>query len=208
LGNDGSTSGFDCGPGNMLMDALILALSDGRNSFDENGELAATGHVCEELLAALSSHPFVQRHPPKSTGREEFGAKVVDRILGWPDLSNADRMATTAAFTARCVTESIRFLPQAPQRWLVCGGGVRNHHLLNLLADQLAPARVSSTDQAGIPAQAVEAVSFALLARQTLLGQNNTFSAVTGASHDVCGGSITPGKNWPALLRQLTTWTR
>jgi len=208
LGSDGETLGFDCGPGNMLMDALMLALSDARNGFDEDGELAASGLVCAELLHTLLKHPFVLRQPPKSTGREEFGADVVDRILGWPGLSNADRMATAAAFTVHCVSESVRFLPSTPQGWLICGGGVRNRHLLKLLADRLAPADVAPTDKAGMPAQAVEAVSFALLTRQALLGRSNTLSAVTGASHDVCGGSITPGENWPALLQQLPAWTR
>jgi len=208
LGRDGSTSGFDCGPGNMLMDGLMLALSDGRDGFDEDGELGAAGRVCEPLLAALMSHPFTQRRPPKSTGREEFGSDVLARILAWPELCDADRMATTAAFTVNCVTESVHFLPQIPQRWLVCGGGARNQHLMTLLGKKLAPANISTTDNAGMPSQAVEAASFALLARQTLLGQSNTLSTVTGAIKDVCGGSISPGKNWPSLLRKLPTWTR
>jgi len=208
LGRDGLNLGFDCGPGNMLMDALMLEMSDGRNGFDENGGLAAAGRACTELLNTLLEHPFIRRRPPKSTGREEFGGDIVARILAWPGLSDADRMATTAAFTVRCIIESVCFLPSPPERWLVCGGGVRNGRLLNLLGEQLAPADVTSTDKAGMPPQAVEAVSFALLARQALLGQCNTLSSVTGARHDVCGGSITPGANWPALLQQLPTWTR
>jgi len=208
LGTDGETLGFDCGPGNMLMDALMLELSDGRNGFDNNGELAASGNVCEALLESLMQHPFLQRRPPKSTGREEFGADILAKITAWPELCDADRMATSAAFTVRCVTESVRFLADKPQRWLICGGGARNLHLLASLADQLAPASVTSTDETGIPAQAVEAVSFAILARQTLSGKNNTLSTVTGAIHDVCGGTITPGDNWPQLLQLIPTWTR
>ena len=208
LSRDGEVSGFDCGPGNMLMDALMLELSDARQSFDADGELAAAGSVDDDLLAALLLHPFLARRPPKSTGREEFGEDVLARIMAWPDLSDADRMATTAAFTVRCVADAIRFLPEAPERWLVCGGGARNRHVMQQLGELLAPASVQTTEAAGIPTQAVEAVSFAILARETLRGEVNTLAAVTGASHDVCGGSITPGDNWPTLLQQLSTWTR
>jgi len=208
LGKDGSTTGFDCGPGNMLMDALMLELSDGRNGFDADGELAATGHICQQLLEELMQHPFVKRSPPKSTGREEFGREMLHRILARPDLSDADRMATTLAFTVQCVAEAVDFLPSSPSQWLVCGGGVRNSHMMRSLGERLAPAQVNASDSAGLPAQAVEAASFAILAEQTLRGASNTISAVTGASHAVCCGNITPGANWPDLLRDIAAWTR
>jgi len=208
LGKGGETIGFDCGPGNMLMDALMLEMSDGRNGFDNDGELAASGQICDALLEMLLNHPFLQRRPPKSTGREEFGSDILAKITAWPQLSDADRMATTAAFSVRCIANAVQFLAGKPQRWLVCGGGARNRHLLSSLAAQLAPANVTTTDEIGIPAQAVEAVSFAILAYQTLRGQNNTLSAVTGANRDVCGGVITPGDNWPMLLQLIPTWIR
>ncbi len=208
LGKDGETTGFDCGPGNMLMDALMLELSDGRNGYDADGELAASGEICEALLEALMQHPFLQRRPPKSTGREEFGVDMLATITAWPQLSDADRMATAAAFTVRCIADAVRFFDDKPQRWLVCGGGVCNRHLLAGIKAQLAPASIATTDETGIPAQAVEAVSFAMLAYRTLRGQHNTLSAVTGANRDVCGGLITPGGNWPQLLQHIPTWTR
>jgi len=208
LGSDGETIGFDTGPGNMVMDALMLALTDGRCGYDADGELAARGSICQGLLAQLMQHPFLKRPPPKSTGREEFGQKTVDKILAWPDLSDADRMATASAFTTLGIASSIELIPNAPDTWLVCGGGVRNPYLMQQLAEQLAPASVDTTEIAGIPPQAVEAVSFAILAYRTILGQSNTLSAVTGARRDVCGGSITPGGNWQALLQHLPAWTR
>jgi len=208
LDKDGETTGFDCGPGNMLMDALMLELSGGRNGYDTDGELAASGEICEALLEALMQHPFLQRRPPKSTGREEFGSDILAKIVAWPQLSDADRMATTATFTVRCIADSVQFLAGKPQRWLICGGGARNQHLLASIKAQFAPASVATTDETGIPSQAVEAVSFAILAKQTLGGKNNTLSTVTGAKHDVCGGVITPGGNWPQLLQHIPTWTR
>jgi len=202
LGADGSVLGFDTGPGNMIMDALMQKISHGEQCFDKKGQLAASGAINKALLDKLMKHPFLQQCPPKSTGREQFGEIIVRQILDWPDITDADRMATACQFTTASITQSTRFLPDIPARWLCCGGGVRNDHLMQSLQTQLAPATVESTDAVGIPPQAVEAISFALLARQTLLGEPNTLSSVTGGSHNVCGGQITPGNNW-ADLRQI-----
>ncbi|PCI42752.1 MAG: anhydro-N-acetylmuramic acid kinase [Proteobacteria bacterium] len=202
LNADGSIQGFDTGPGNMVMDALMLQLSDGRYAYDKNGDLASTGETCQALLDTLLQHPFIHQKPPKSTGREAFGKDIVDRILAWSDISDAARMATACALTVQSIVKQIIFLKEPPKRWLVCGGGVRNTHLMQTLSHALTPAEVSSTQQYGIPPEAVEAVSFALLAQQTLLGKNNTLAEVTGAHHAVCGGQITPSDNW----QQVSQW--
>jgi anhydro-N-acetylmuramic acid kinase len=208
LGANGEVTGFDTGPGNMVMDGLMLALSDGRNGFDPQGELAATGKICTPLLETLMDHPFLHRPPPKSTGREEFGGQVIDQILSWPDLCDADRMATASAFTVQNIISGMAYFPEKATQWYICGGGVRNTHLMHQLKEMLSPAQVDSTDASGIPPQAVEAVCFAILARQTLMGETNTLSEVTGASHAVCGGQITPGRNWQGLLRNIPAWIR
>jgi len=203
LGKDGKTIGFDTGPGNMVMDGLMLMLTDGRSAYDAGGKIATGGHVCQRLLGQLARHSFLQRHPPKSTGREEFGQNTIDQILAWPGLNDSDRLATACAFTIYGIASAICFLPDAPETWLVCGGGARNPYLMQKLSEKLAPANVATTETAGIPPQTVEAVSFAMLAYRTILGQSNTLGAVTGASRDVCGGMITPGENWPSLLCRL-----
>ncbi len=208
LGANGDVTGFDTGPGNMVMDGLMLALSDGRDGYDLHGELAATGDICTPLLDALMGHPFLHRPPPKSTGREEFGEQVVDQILSWPDLCNADRMATASAFTVQSIISGMEYFPEKAAQWYVCGGGVRNSHLMCQLKEQLSPAQVDSTAAAGIPPQAVEAVCFAILARQTLMGETNTLPEVTGARHGVCGGQIIPGNNWKELLHSIGSWIR
>lgn len=208
LGSDGSTGGFDSGPGNMVMDGLMLALSDGRHGFDHDGELAAAGRPCRPLLDALMAHPFLRRLPPKSTGREDFGQEMVDRILGWPGLTDAERMATASAFTVQSIVRSAGFFPAQARRWLVCGGGANNRHLMRQLAAALAPLPLATTQEEGIAPQAVEATCFALLARQTLMGLPNTLTSVTGARHAVCGGHITPGDNWPELLHSIPRWIR
>ncbi|MDX8408651.1 MAG: anhydro-N-acetylmuramic acid kinase [Mariprofundales bacterium] len=192
LTSDNEVTGFDTGPGNMVMDHLMLELSDGRHGFDANGELAASGSICVPLLETLLAHPFFCRQPPKSTGREQFGEDFCHDLLAWPTISDADRLATAAELTARTIAESVAQLAAVPTRWLICGGGVHNLHLMQRLRQLLAPATVQATDAVGIPAQAVEAICFAILARHTLLGQHNCLPEVTGANHPTIGGMITP----------------
>jgi len=203
-----SVLGFDTGPGNMLMDAVMLSLSDGRNAYDESGELAATGTLNKPLLTELLNHPYLKRRPPKSTGRETFGREMVDKILTWPEMTDADRVATATEFTALTIADSCRFLPEAPASWYLCGGGALNKHLAGRLTELLAPANVSTTHDIDIPPEAMEAVCFALLARNTLAGRSNTLPAVTGATHEVVGGEITPGNNWNDVIQQIQRWTR
>ncbi|MDX8411330.1 MAG: anhydro-N-acetylmuramic acid kinase [Mariprofundaceae bacterium] len=209
LDPSGRTLGFDTGPGNMLMDGLMLALSDGRDAFDQGGRLAASGKVCNALLETLLQHPFFARPAPKSTGREEFGHKVVEQILAWQGVSDADRMATAAHLTAASIAHAQRLLPAEPSCWYVCGGGAYNEYLMHLLADLLAPARVTTTEHIGIPSNAVEATSFALFGWLALAGLSNTIPEVTGADHAVSAGHIAPGRNWPELTKLLTRnpWT-
>jgi len=209
LDPSGPTIGFDTGPGNMVMDSLILALTDGRDSYDLNGHMAASGTVCDALLKTLLDHPFFSRPAPKSTGREEFGHKVVDQILGWPDISDADRLATAAQLTVVGITGSLGFLPATPSCWYVCGGGANNAYLMRLLADALAPAHVQTTADAGISPHAVEAISFALFGWLALAGQSNTLPSATGAAHPVIAGHIAPGRNWPDIMKLVTQypWT-
>jgi len=208
LGAQGELIGFDCGPANAPLDALMLALSDGRTRVDQNGELAAQGRVDEALLQALCAHPFLRRPPPKSADKHDFLGAWLDRLLAAEGLCDADRLATAAEWVAASVAEAQRFLPRRPARWIVCGGGVHNRHLMQRLRARLAPAAVVPSDRLGMPAAAVEAASFALLAWHAVLGRPNTAPEVTGAARAVVGGALVPGENWPQLLRLRAQWTR
>jgi len=208
IGPDDALTAFDTGPGNMVMDGLMLALTDGRNGFDEDGNMAAAGHACQPLLDELLAHPFFGKKPPKSCGREEFGRDIVHTILARPGLSDSDRVRTALEMTVQGVMQSRQWLPAEPDIWYVCGGGVRNRFLLSRLAEVLAPADVRTTDEAGVPAEALEAVSFALLAWHALQGKPNTLTEATGAAHAVCSGHIVPGKNWRRLVDAIPAWTR
>jgi len=191
LGADGAVLGFDTGPGNMVMDALMQTMTDARFCYDEGGELAATGNVYQPLLDDLLKHPFFKKMPPRSTGREDFGEDVVNQIMA-VDMPDADKMATACALTAQSIVDSLQYLPEQPDAWYICGGGALNQHLMQRLRDKLAPAQVQTTADIGLPVEAVEAVAFAVLAERTMQGKPNVLSSVTGALHDVCGGCITP----------------
>ncbi len=199
LGADGVVLGFDTGPGNMVMDALMQTMTDARFCYDKDGELAAMGQVNQALLDDLLQHPFFKKTPPRSTGREDFGDDVVHQIMA-VDIPDADKMATACELTAQSIVDVLQHLPEPPETWLLCGGGALNHHLKQRLADLLNSAQVQTTTDVGLPVEAVEAVAFAVLAERTLAGEVNTLSAVTGALHDVSGGQITPGNNWKNIV--------
>ena len=194
LGADNVVLGFDTGPGNMLMDALMQTMTDARFCYDEGGGLAATGKVHQPLLDDLLKHPFFKKIPPRSTGREDFGEGVVHQIMA-VDIPDADKMATACALTVQSIVASLQYFPESPDAWYICGGGALNTHLMQRLSNVLSPAQVHTTTEIGLPVEAVEAVAFAVLVERTLAGEINTLSTVTGALHDVSGGQIILGKN-------------
>lgn len=180
---------FDTGPANMVVDALALRLT-GR-PYDEAGALAAQGTPDAALLAALLGAPYFAQPPPKSTGREAFGAEFVDRIVAHGG-APADLLATATAFTARTVADAVRqFVRPGPDRVIASGGGVHNPTLLRMLAEALDPVPVETTAAYGLDPDAKEAVLFALLAHEWANGVRTGLPAVTGASGAAFQGSLT-----------------
>ena len=190
---------FDTGPGNMLMDALAGVITGGRLACDENGLYAASGNVSDSLLAELMRHPFLKEAPPKSTGREAFGATLVRDVLAWRGrLSGEDLVATATAFTARSIADALtRFvLPVVPvARMAVSGGGARNPVLMEMLRGALPCVDICESDALGVPSEAKEAIAFAVLANATVEGRTGNLPAATGASGSVVLGVVAPGGN-------------
>ncbi|HET9328333.1 MAG TPA: anhydro-N-acetylmuramic acid kinase [Candidatus Eisenbacteria bacterium] len=189
--------GFDTGPGNALLDGLVSMISAG-DTFDEGGRRAKRGRVSEELLEELLDDPFFAQPPPRSTGRERFGATYAAamRARGKAlQLSDDDLLATAVALTAESVARAVRdFLaPRGVDALYASGGGVRNETLMRALADRLRPVRLSSIESLGVDAGAKEALAFAFLAHQTLCGAPGNVPSATGASHPVVLGHLTPG---------------
>lgn len=193
LPNDGHQpiTGFDCGPGNTLMDRICLRDLDCH--FDRNGEHAAAGSIHAELLKRLQSDPYFSQPFPKSTGPEYFSADWLDQHLNqFPALTDpADILATLAELTAWNIAIAIAQSQMTPGRVLVCGGGAHNKHLLFRLAHHL-DCPVETTEAYGIGPDWVEAAAFAWLAKQTLSGLPGNIPSVTGASQAVILGGIYP----------------
>ncbi len=191
---------FDTGPGNMIIDHMVSRISGGRHRYDRAGSLAGRGQVNESLLAELMKHRFLRRRPPKSTGREEFGAQFAEALYERArkkGIAGLDIVATVTAFAASSIAEAYRrFLPasQRVDEVILCGGGARNHTLVRMLQEQLRPAKVKTTDEFGISADAKEAVSFAILAAETVRGVANNVPGATGAERRVVLGKIIPGR--------------
>jgi len=188
---------FDTGPGNMMIDRVTFLATRGKMTFDADGALAARGKVDESFLAELASHPFLRKRPPKSTGREEFGAAFADGVYERArrgKMKPHDIIATVTAFTATSISRSYRrFLPDGVDEVILCGGGARNRTLVNFLRRELKSATVALTDEFGINADAKEAVSFAVLARETIRGAPGNVPSATGATRRVVLGKIVPG---------------
>lgn len=192
LGADGGVRGFDCGPGNALMDGWCLRHLG--QPYDAGGRWAAGGRVLPALLGAALAEPYFALPPPKSTGRDDFHAAWLDRLLATavPSADPRDVQATLAELTARSVaTDLRRHLPQAG-RLLVCGGGALNDELMRRLAAGLPGVAVGSTAEAGLPPMQVEAAAFAWLARAHVLGEPGNLPSVTGAAGPRVLGALYP----------------
>lgn len=182
---------FDTGPGNMLIDAAVERATGGRERFDKGGMRAARGTVDSALLERLMQHPYLRRQPPKSTGREEFGTAFLDEITQSGAYGECDLLATLTEFSARSIAEGIsRAAAQSVSTIWVAGGGVHNAHLLERLRCAMGGARVESLAELGVDPDAREALSFAVLANETIMGRVGNAPAATGARRAVVLGKI------------------
>ncbi len=172
--------GFDCGPGNALMDAWIQQHQG--QSFDRDGAWAASGHCHQELLTALLGDAFFQTRGPKSTGRELFNLPWLEQHLRHlPAIEPADVQRTLLELTARSITESLQQAQPGTAELLVCGGGAHNGTLMARLQALLPDTRVASTASRGVAPDWIEAMAFAWLAHCCLEGIPGNRPSVTGA---------------------------
>lgn len=183
--------GFDCGPGNALMDAWCLKHTG--QEFDDAGRWAAQGHVHAGLLVRLLHEPFFAKPPPKSTGRDLFnGPWLQARLGGMEGLAPQDVQATLTELTALACARSLLENGAGCMTLVVCGGGALNGHLMARLQVALPNCSVTSSSELGLPPLQVEATAFAWLARQTVLGQTSSLKSVTGAQGARILGGIYP----------------
>jgi anhydro-N-acetylmuramic acid kinase len=181
---------FDTGPGNMVIDALVSELTRGEQLYDRGGAIAAKGHVNRDLLDKLLTDPYYKRRPPKSAGREQYGAEFVSRMRA-TKLPLPDLIATATALTAATIATGVALVGQADQI-IAAGGGVHNRQLIGNLAAFLPKAKIATSNDYGIDADAKEAIAFAILAYQTYRGRPGNLPSATGARRAVVLGKITP----------------
>ncbi len=185
----GEVRGFDTGPANALLDAWCARHTGA--PYDAGGAFAARGQVDPALLARLLDEPWFALPPPKSTGREQFHLAWLEARLD-DAAPPADVQATLLELTAATVADALRATQPATGRVLACGGGVHNPLLLARLAARLPGVAVESTAAHGVDPDFVEAMGFAWLARQTLLGRAGNLPAVTGARGPRVLGAVHP----------------
>ncbi len=185
---------FDCGPGNMLLDGIAAALGPSGTRFDSGGTIAAEGRASEDAVRDFLSEPYFTRQPPKSAGREDFGAGYLSRFLSRTEgMALADRLRTAVAITAEGVVRAVAMSGKGrPDEVLVSGGGARNATLVSEIQARLHGPKVIPIEELGIPSEAKEAMAFAFLAFETLSGRAGNVPSATGAQREVVLGSMTP----------------
>jgi anhydro-N-acetylmuramic acid kinase len=181
IGRDGTLIAFDTGPGNALIDDWMLQHTG--HAVDADGSTAARGRVDEDALTALLTHPYFGLVPPKSLDRNAFSADPVRH------LSLQDGAATLGAFTAASIARAREHFPEAPNLWVICGGGRRNRTLMAMIAGRVDGA-VAPAEAAGFDGDAVEAEAWAYMAVRSLQGWSITFPGTTGVPQPMTGGKL------------------
>ncbi|ORU92403.1 MAG: anhydro-N-acetylmuramic acid kinase [Cycloclasticus sp. symbiont of Poecilosclerida sp. N] len=180
--------GFDCGPGNTLMDQWCQLHFD--VPYDKAGELSKTGCVNTALLASLLSDEYFSKPYPKSTGPEYFNLSWLHAHLDKHPANKLDTLSSLCELTAICIRRSVQQLPSV-DKVLICGGGANNLNLLSRL-NELMDGPVSTTKSYGVSPDWLEAIAFAWLAKQTMEGKHSNIPSVTGAKKAVILGVVYP----------------
>jgi anhydro-N-acetylmuramic acid kinase len=198
---------FDTGPGNMLLDRAVAAISGGERRYDVDGEMAAAGTVDHPTLEDLLHHPYFALDPPKSTGRETFGPHFLNETMQRMQsrgLSDGDILATLTALTASTIAAAI---PRECARVIASGGGVHNRTLMTMLRRALSEASkaavVEESGAYGVEADQKEALAFAVLAFEALHGRPNHLACCTGAREQAVLGKVTPGTDFARLMKAV-----
>lgn len=199
---------FDTGPGNALMDVAVYEFTNGELICDINGSLAQAGTIDNEWLNELLAHPYYQRKPPKTTGRELFGTNLALNYVQQGkkrQLSEQDIIATLTALTAHSIANAYRqFVNQTIGEVVIGGGGANNPTLMKMLRQLVHPSSVILHETLGLDSDFKEALVFAVLAYETWHNRTSTLPEQTGAKHATVLGQITAGDNYKQLIKE--TW--
>jgi len=202
-----SVRAFDCGPGNMVIDECARLATGGAKERDDGGAMAARGAVNAALLDELLADPFFTQAAPKSTGRERFGAAYSAALWRRGAELRLDPDAVIATATALTASTIAASIPLECRRAIVSGGGAHNATLMAMLRSQLQRSgevtAVEPSDAHGVPADAKEALAFAVLACEALAGRVNQLPRCTGARRETVLGKVVPGANFASLMNAV-----
>ena len=185
---------FDTGPGNMVIDAMVSRITQSRQSYDNAGEIAASGVVCKKVLDYFMMHDFIKSTPPKAAGRENFGQIFSDEFYAYCKacgLKDEDIVATATAFTVETIGYAIEnHIRQPIDKLVVGGGGSYNITLMDMLKQRLPNMMVCTQEDTGYNSDAKEAIAFAILANEAVCGNTGNLPYVTGAEREKILGKI------------------
>jgi anhydro-N-acetylmuramic acid kinase len=190
---------FDTGPGNMIVDALVEHFTRGRSHYDKNSQMALRGRLLPKLLNQLMDDPYLQKQPPKTAGREQFGQSCAQKIISWAKKRRAkpeDVVRTATIFTSLSIANAFQrfILPRTPvDDVIVSGGGARNPLMMVYLAAILGLPVIFS-GELGVKPEAKEALAFAILAYESHHGRANNLPSATGANHSAVLGKLVHGR--------------
>jgi anhydro-N-acetylmuramic acid kinase len=190
---------FDTGPGNMIADAIVEQMTQGRSGYDRDARMALRGRTIPELLARMMREPYLRLKPPKTAGREQFGRAYSERLVAWGRKHHAgpaDVLRTATVFTPLSIADAFRrfILPRATvHEVVIAGGGARNPLIMAQLAAGLPGIEIVPSSRLGVPAEAKEAFAFAVLAYEAYHGRTNNLPSATGANHPTVMGKIVRG---------------
>jgi len=182
---------FDTGPGNMVIDALVSHMTEGRQTYDRDGRIARRAKVHDRMLVSMLADPYFGLRPPKTTGREQFGQQFANSLVA-TGIPLENLIATATECTARSVASAIATCADDAREVIASGGGVHNHWLMRRLRELLPDLSVSTSADFGIDPDAKEAIAFALLAHEFVMNRPGNLPSATGARRAVLLGRSTP----------------